>query len=206
MAGRRPTSASVPETWERSVLRLIAEQGAIPLDQLARFLEADERPARKIADHLSERGWTAYGRFLHGEPHWIWLTPRGCRLSSVGFSYLPPRVGAMARMRAINEIRLHICARAPEARWISGRTIFREQGHRGYRPAAVVEAGGEHHAILALLRPRPRDHLEPYLRTQLARHDAAIAFCSGAAKRPVQRLSREPGWRNLVVRDLPGPA
>ena len=58
----------------------------------------------------------------------------------------------MARMRAVNEVRLHIARRAPEARWICGRSVVREQGTRGYRPNAVVEIGAERHAILVHLR------------------------------------------------------
>ncbi len=62
----------------------------------------------------------------------------------------------MARMRAVNEVRLHIARRAPEARWICARSIVREQGMRGYRPNAVVEVGGERHAILVRLRWQER--------------------------------------------------
>ena len=36
----------VPEPWEFELLRLIAEQGAIPVDQLARFLGVDVRQVR----------------------------------------------------------------------------------------------------------------------------------------------------------------
>jgi hypothetical protein len=54
----------------------------------------------------------------------------------------------MARMRAVNEVRLHIAKRAPEARWICGRSVVCEQGMRGYRPNAVVEIGRAGRAIL----------------------------------------------------------
>ena len=42
-----------PEPWEFELLRLIAEQGAIPFDQLARFLGADAGQAASVVKHLT---------------------------------------------------------------------------------------------------------------------------------------------------------
>ena len=85
-----------PEPWEFELLRLIAEQGAIPFDQLARFLGADAGQAESVVKHLTEVGYADYGRFLHDEPHWAWLSCRGARLSGTGFR--PNRPGS-ARWR-----------------------------------------------------------------------------------------------------------
>ena len=123
-AGRRP-ALRMPEPWEFELLRLIAEQGAIPFDQLARFAGCEEPQAARLAKHLFKAGFADYGRFLYDEPPWIWLSGRGMRLSGTGFACLRPRVGAMGRMRAVNEIRLHIAARAPEARWLCSRSVVR---------------------------------------------------------------------------------
>jgi hypothetical protein len=187
------------------MLRLIAEQGAIPFDQLGRFLEAEDHQVKAVASHLTKLGYADYGSFLHGEPHWIWLTYRGCSLSGTGFSFLPPRVGAMARVRAVNEIRLHITRRAPGARWICGRTLFREQGHRGHRPSAVVEIDGERHAILALLRPKRKERLLPILEAHHRRYDALIVFAASRARGQVSRLTSEHRLHKLVIRELPVP-
>jgi hypothetical protein len=197
---RRP-----PEPWESELLRLLAEQGAIPFDQFARFLGADPSQAARVARHLTKAGYADYGRFLHGEPHWLWLTSRGARHSGLGFAGLPPRVGAMARARAVNEIRLHITARAPEARWVSGRTVFREQGRTGFRPNAVVELEGERHAILVQLRSRPADLLNEMLVSHMRRYDAVVLFCSPRMARGSKRLSKDRDWAKLVVRAIPQP-
>ena len=167
-----------PEPWEFDLLRLIAEQGAIPFDQLARFLGCEDEQAARIAKHLHKAGFADYGRFLHGEPHWVWLSARGARLSGTGLHYRLPKVGAMARARAVNEVRLHIARRAPEARWVCGRSIVREQGVRGYRPNAVVEIGRERHAILVRLRVQSEERERAILETHMARYDAVIAFCA----------------------------
>ncbi len=194
-----------PEPWEFELLRLIAEQGAIPFDQLARFLGCEEAPAARVAKHLFKAGFADYGRFLYDEPPWVWLSGRGMRLSGTGFTYLRPRVGAMARMRAVNEIRLHIAARAPKARWLCARSVVREQGKRGHRPNAVVEIGRERHALLTCLRVQPQERTRAIVETHMARYDAVIAFAKPAPRRLLERLAQENHWPKLVVRTLPKP-
>jgi MarR family len=203
-ARRRPALRR-PEPWEFELLRLIAEQQAIPFDQLARFIGCDVEQAARVAKHLFKAGFANYGRFLHDEPPWVWLSGRGARLSGTGFPHRLPKVGAMARMRAVNEVRLHIARRAPEARWVCGRSVVREQGVRGYRPNAVVEIGGERHAIVIRLRAQAEEREREILETHMARHDATVAFCRLQPRKRLTRLATEHHWPRLVIRDIPQP-
>ncbi len=204
-ARRRPVLRR-PEPWEFELLRLLAEQQGIPFDQLARFIGCEQEQAARVAKHLFKAGFADYGRYLHDEPHWLWLTQRGVRLSGTDLHHRLPKVGAMARMRAVNEVRLHITARAPKARWVCGRSIVREQGLRGYRPNAVVEIGRERHAILVRLRPQSEERDRAILETHMARYDAVIAFCEKAPRRRLERLAAEHHWPKLVVRHIPNVA
>ena len=196
-----------PEPWEFELLRLLAEQGAMPFDQLARFLDADGRQAASVVKHLTKVGYADYGRFLHDEPHWAWLTHRGARLSGTGFMPGRPKVGAMARMRAVNEVRLHIARRAPEARWISGRSVVREQGLKGKRPNAVVEIGAERHAIV-VKHGIPHEQVRELqiIETHIARYDAVIYFANPRPRALLERLKAENHWPKLVIRPIPTPA
>lgn len=203
MAKPRAASSAELEPWELAALRLLAEQVAIPFDQLGRFLGAGDAQAIAVARHLGRLGLADYGRILHAEGPWLWLTPRGCRLSGTGFSCELPRVGALARMRAINEIRIQISARAPEARWICRRSAFRAQGGRGHRPDGVIEIEDELHAVLALLGLRPRERLVPRLDALHRRHDALVAFAPPRLHRSLRRLGNERHWPKLIVRGLP---
>jgi hypothetical protein len=189
------------------LLRLIAEQAAIPFDQLARFIGCGEEQAARVARHLTKAGLTDYGRSLTAEPHWIWLTWRGARHSGIGFPAGAPRVGAMARMRAVNEVRLHIAARAPEARWVCGRTILREQGKRGRRPSAVVEHGEERHAIVVKHGlPHEREREIRVIEAHVARYDAVVYFANPRPLALLKRLHDEYQWPKLVLREIPRPA
>ncbi len=203
--GERPVLRA-PEPWEFELLRLLAEQGAIPLDQLARFLERDEHQATSVVKHLAKVGYADYGRFLHDEPRWAWLSGRGARLSGTGFAPGRPKVGAMARMRAVNEVRLHIARRAPEARWIAARSVVREQGKSGYRPNAVVEIGAERHAITVQLRVGFQERMRDILETHMARYDAVIAFANPKPRESLERLAADHHWPKLIIRDIPKPS
>ena len=203
-ARHRPVPRA-PEPWEFELLRLIAEQGAIPFDQLARFLGSDERQAASVVKHLTKVGYADYGRILHDDPHWAWLSGRGARLSGMGFMPARPKVGAMARMRAVNEVRLHIARRAPEARWIGPRSVIREQGRSGYRPNAVVEIGAERHALVVHLRAGDQERTRDIIETHIARYDALIAFANPRPRALLERLKAEHHWPKLVIRPIPGP-
>ena len=201
-ARRRPVLRR-PEPWEFELLRLIVEQQAIPFDQLTRFIGCEQEQAARVAKHLFKVGFADYGRYLHDEPHWLWLTQRGARLSGTDLHHRLPKVGAMARMRAVNEVRLHVAARAPQARWVSGRSIVREQGKHGYRPNAVVEIGRERHAIVVRLGIGGEERERAILETHIARYDAVIAFCAPSPRKQLERLAGEHRWPKLVVRDIP---
>ena len=107
--------------------------------------------------------------------------------------YAEATVAAVAKRAGVSsltfyKVRLHITRRAPEARWVCGRSIVREQGVRGYRPNAGVEIGRERHAILE---------------THMARHDAVIAFCAPPPRKRLERLAAQHHWPKLVLRDIP---
>lgn len=204
----RPTfrfsiAPSPVEPWEQQVLRLLAEQAAIPLDQLVRYLGVRWEQAEAIADHLCGRGYAASDRILYDEPPLLWPTDRGCYLSGTGFTAVPPRVGALARLRAANEIRVLLAQRAPEARFVCGRAVYRDQGYRGHRLSGVLEVEGERHALLALLRPKLKDLLVPRLESHMRHYDALIVFAHPRARSQIDSLAAAHRWPKLVITDLP---
>ena len=205
---RRPHKhplSRTPQPWEFELLRLIAEQGAIPFDQLARFLGGEQEQAARVAKHLTYAGYADYGRFLMDEPPWVWLRRRGARFSGTGLWPVGVKVGAIARMRAVNEVRLHIANRAPEARWVSGRTVVREQGKRGRRPNAVVEIGSERHAIVVKHGvPQELERERTAIEDHMAGYDAVICFANPRPRALLERFKAEYHWPKLVIRPIPG--
>jgi hypothetical protein len=187
-----------------SVLQLIAEQYAMPIDQLGRFVEVDERDAAEIVNELGRLRYVEKQALLAGQREWIWLTKRGADRSGTRFGGMRPEAGSLERIRALNEVRLQVARRAPGARWISGRSILREQGKRGFRPHAVIEIEGEQHAVAIKLGQARAPQVEQrFAETLMARYDAVIVFAGESRRRILRFLAQEKHWSKLVVRDLP---
>lgn len=192
-----------PKLWEVELLALVADQQAVPFDQLARFLRCEEADAARIAMYLVHCSYAEYGRLLVGEPPWVWLTHTGSKRSRTGYSKYGLRVGAMPRMRAVNETRLFLARRVPDGEWTSYRGLFREQGFNGYKPNGVVRVRGERHAVVVRLRAQVDEREMRPIEAFRADYDAVVVFAAPAARRAFERLAANHHWSKVVVRDIP---
>ncbi len=202
---RRRKLARTPKPWERRILALISEQGAIPLDQLARFLDCGPDRAEWVAEHLCDARFARRARLLADDPDWIWLTEGGNRLSQAGFDAYLPSPGALARLRAISEVRLRVEMGAPQASWIGWRTLRRELCGAGRIPNAIVEIGDERHAIEVELRRKEKEDAAAMIAHRSANYDAVICFCTAKTRRFYERLAAENHWPKLLIQSLPAP-
>lgn len=201
----RRKQARPAQAWERRILTLIAEQGAIPLDQLTRFLGCEPDRAGRLAEHLCEAKFAHRERLLAEQPEWIWLTYAGTRVSETGFEPYLPAPGALARLRATNEVRLRVEAGAPQARWVGSRTLRRELRGPGRIPNAVVEIGAERHAIEVELTRKEKEDAAAMIAHRSANYDAVICFCTAKTRRFYKRLAAESHWPKLIIQSLPPP-
>ena len=197
--------ASHPTAQDRQqeALRLLSEQAAIPLDQLARLLGVSLASAVRIVQRLDESGLAESRRFLVRDYPWLWPSRRGARLAGTGFPYAVPDVAILAHRRAVNEVRLYLAERAPEGRWVCERTVFRRRDPEEHLPDAVFEIDDERHAIEAeLTRKRDRD-IHAIVAQHSDRYDAVLYFCGPRTYSLLKRLQAEGRWPKLVVRRLP---
>lgn len=202
VAVRRTRKASL---WEVELLTLIAEQQAIPLDQLARFLHCEEADAARIAMYLVHCGYAVCERVLAGESPWVWLTGTGSRRSKTGLSKYSLRVGAMPRMRAVNETRLFLAGRVPDEEWTGYRVLLREEGQGGYKPHGVIKVRKERHAIVVRLGVQVEEREINPIEAFRARYDAVIVFAKPEGYRLIKRLIADRHWTKVVVQELPTP-
>ncbi len=91
----RPQTRSPLEPHGREAIELVAEQGAIPLDQPARFLAIDESQARELAGQPHSDGYLSWAEPLVGDRPWLALSAPGRRgvtgrASPVLLRALPP--------------------------------------------------------------------------------------------------------------------
>lgn len=202
--GRRCLSPREPYPAEMGALRFLAEQGLVPMDQLGRFLRGGAAATEMFASQLTEAGFVRRASPLVDEPDWLWLTPSGSRHSGTGLSRPEPRLGALPRLRALNEVRLQLADRLPGAQWVSGRALRRVSGSTGPRPGAVVEIDGERHAIDVVLIKTPIADLRRRVARRCDDYDLAVFYCAPVAYGRLSRLAASGRWPNLVVRRLSG--
>lgn len=197
-----------PEVWEIPILDLFAEQGAIPLDQLARFLECEQPAANRIALHLEAAGFLRRAHPLANQLDWFWLSGPGSVTSTLGLPVYFPKVGALERCRALNEVRLLFAKRLPTARWESGRVLRKRMGPKGSLPWAVVIVGkgntAERHAIEVCLTPGSLAALEKRMARYGAKYHAAAFFCTPRMYRTASNSVARHKWPGVIVQKIPG--
>lgn len=188
---------------ESLLLRLLSEQVAIPLDQLARFLRVGLGAAVRRVQAAEEARWLERRRFLVGDYPWFWLSRRGAARAGTGFRYRVPDVSSLAHRRALNEIRLHLAERAPAGRWICERLVYRRRDPSDQIPDAIFEIDGERHAIEAELSHKGNREIRLIVAQHSNRYDAVLYFCGPGTYGLMKRVQAEGRWPKLIVRRLP---
>lgn len=192
-----------PSVEELPILRLLSEQVAIPLDQLARFIGVELEEAVGSVQALKAAGRVEYRRFLVRDYAWFWLSHRGARIAGTGFPYREPDVSSLAHRRAVNEIRLYLAQRAPQGLWVCERAVFRRRDPNDHLPDGVFEIDGERHAIEAELSTKRDSEVRRIVAEHSDRYDAVIYFCGPLPYNLLKRVQAEDRWPKLVVHRLP---
>ncbi len=192
-----------PEPQEIAILRLIAEQGTVRIDQLARFLDCGAEIERLI-ESLARANYLTGEQGLLGEPDWITLTRVGNRLSGTPLKFFRPGIGGVPQRRALNELRLYLAARSPNAEWTSRRLLQERHGRRASVPDAEVQLDGHRYAINLRLGAQNAATLVPRTDIQNHRYDAVVFFCAiPRARLFMERLQETHRWSKVVIRDMP---
>jgi hypothetical protein len=201
------------ENWMRGVsardletLRWVDEQYAVRVDQLARKLGRSERTMQRWARLYGEWGWIEQRRLLVDEPAYVWLTSKGQREAGTGFGPWRPKVGKLAHIAAVVDVRLYVEERSAESLWASERVLRRELAASEHLPDAVVTTEGERHAIEVELTPKARRRTVATIEELGRRYDRTLYFCAPAARRQIEELRRSHEWPRLAVRPLPEAA
>ncbi len=200
--GKRGSRYREPSAAEVAVLRLLSEQGAMPLDQLARFIEVDLGRAMAVVAGLEAAGCIKYRRYLVKDYPWFWPSSRGLQFAATGFSANAPTVAGLAHRRGIHDVCLYLRRRAPQGRWICERRVRRMRDERDHLPDGVFEIGGERHAIEVELSCKGSDEILQILAEHSDRYDAVVYFCGPDTHGFMERVRKKGNWPKLVIRHL----
>lgn len=157
----------------------IGEQYAVRADQLAAWLGCNPRTVQRLLARLREQRYAEVRRLLVGEPAWVIPTVKGLRAAGLSFGAWRPRLGSLAHVSAVTEVRLHIYSRSPEAEWVCERTLTRErQTPQEHLADAVVLLDGRRLAIEVELTVKSKRCTLAIIDELTGRYDAVLYYCA----------------------------
>jgi hypothetical protein len=199
--GRRRDAGSVKASArDLELLGFIGEQYAVTLPQLARLIGRSHNAARWLRARWERAGWARGAALLVGEPVFVWLTRRGQRAAGSEYSLWRPSPGALAHVAAVNEVRLYVTERHPDAQWVCERELVRDR--RVHRPDALVLIAGREVPVEVELTHKRSARSERIMRELVARYGQASYFAAEGVRRTLEEVARDLGGR-VQVQALP---
>ncbi len=141
---------------------------------------------------------------LVGEPAWVIPTVKGLRAAGLSFGAWRPRLGSLAHVLAVMEVRLHIQSRSPQAEWVCERILARErQTPREHLADAVVLLDGRQLAIEVELMVKSKRRTRMIIEELTGRYDGVLYYSAPGPHRLISELATESSWPSLGLRELP---
>ncbi len=187
------------------VVGWLAEQYGARADQLEVLMDCGPRTVQRTVARLRAAGLVRTQRVLVDEPAWVLPTGAGMAACSSGFGVWRPRIGSLAHVTAVNDVRLHVQGRAPSTEWIPERMLGRDRGAGEHLPDGVAITEGRRVAIEVELTVKSRRRVTAILDELTGRFDAVLYFCAPAPHRQLTELAATGRWPTLGVRELPSP-
>lgn len=185
------------------VLGWLAEQYAARTDQLEVLMGCGPRTVQRTLARLRALGLARTQRMIVGEPAWVTPTAAGIAACGSGFGVWRPRIGLLAHVAAVNDVRLHVQGRAPLTEWVPERVLARERAAGEHLPDGVAITDGRRVAIEVELTVKSRERVTAILDELAGRFDTVLYFCALGPHRQLTELAGSGRWPALGVRELP---
>lgn len=202
VASRRPAREGLRRS-DLDLLAWVAEQYAARADQVERLLGCGPRTVQRVLARLRDAGLVSTSRLLVGEPAWVIPTSAGLRACGSGYALWQPRVGLLAHVAAVNNVRLHVQARSPDSEWVSERQLARERQTGEHLPDALVLIDSQRVAVEVELTVKSTRRVNAILNELARRYDTTLYFCAPAPHRQLTSLAGSGRWPTLGIRELP---
>jgi DNA-binding CsgD family transcriptional regulator len=92
------------------LLRIVGEQYAVTLPQLARLMDCSSHAARWLRSRWERAGWARGRAVLVDEPVFVWLTRRGHGIAGLDYSVWRPNPGMLAHAQDALEAAASRCS------------------------------------------------------------------------------------------------
>jgi|HubBroStandDraft_6_1064221.scaffolds.fasta_scaffold10621_2 hypothetical protein len=202
-ASRRSAPGVLLHPRDMVLLGWLAEQYAARTDQLEVLLGCGPRSVQRILARLRDAGLVSTYRVLVGEPAWVTPTRAGLRACGSQYRVWQPKLGVLLHTAAVNDVRLHIQARSPEAEWVSERALARDRREGEHLPDGVVVTEGQRVAVEVELTVKSERRVNVILDELAGRFDMVLYYCPPATYRQLSALKESGRWPTLGVRELP---
>lgn len=180
------------------------EQYAARVDQVQALLGCGPRTVQRVVARLRDAGLVEVRRLLVGDPAWVIPTTAGLRACGVGYGQWCPRLGLLAHVAAVNDVRLHVKARSPQAEWVCERAVARErESQREHLPDAVIAIDGKRIAVEVELTVKSKRRVRGILGGLRHEYDATLYYCAPGPHRQLSAMAASGEWPGLGVRELP---
>lgn len=228
---RKPRSDCGPRLTERDhkALAWIGQQYAIRLDQLqivlarlgepgdsARKPKEEGRLTQKRTMDLLRRwkqlGLVSSGRFLHGDPAWVWLNAEGLRTVRHEIGDLrpfEPTPGGLSHLFVCNQARLLVEERHPDGVWQSERQLRagRKPGeNQPHLPTGLLTLPNGHVVAIEVERSVKDSHrLKEILLALVSQYQAVWYFCTGHSENVIKKVVKtlpEPSRGKILISSL----
>ncbi len=199
---------NAPDDQEYLAINLIAEQGAIPLDQLARFWQIDIEEAKQFVDQLYDEAYVLRAQPLVDEPMWVWVSNAAAkRYCDIKLDAPPPRLGGLEVLRASNEARLRMIEKMTglpgDTHWFGRRELMNVYEARMVLPSAVYKIGDELHGVEIEFGSISKDRCVTLYGQRAEEFTSVNVFCRPNVVESLEELVEEQGWTNVDIEELP---
>lgn len=205
----RTASRELHEALRRrdlEVLGWLAEQYGARVDQLEVLMACGPRTVQRTVARQRAAGLVRSQRMIVGEPAWVTPTAAGIAACGSGVGVWRPRIGLLAHVAAVNDVRLHIQGRAPGTEWVPERVLARERRAGEHLPDGVAITEGKRVAIEVELTVKSRERVTAIVDELAGRFDTVLYFCAAGPHRQFTELAESGRWPALGVRHLPAAA
>lgn len=200
---RRAPQEQILGPRDIEILRWLAEQYAGRIDHIQGLLGCGERQAQRVIARLRAHNLVHYELLATREPRWVIPATAGLRLSLTGFRLWSPNLTLLAHCAAVNDVRLHIEGRSPDAVWTSERQLARKHGTKGHLPDGVVAVDGKRVAIEVELTPKSKARTTKIISELCAGYDTVLYFAAPDAHDNLAVLAATGKWPTFGIRELP---
>ncbi len=205
---RRADAGSVrPSDRDEELLRLVGEQYAISVDQLARLIGRSQRTGRWLRDRWRAAGWVESRKLRSRGPSLLWLTRQGSEIAGSPYRLWRPNAALAAHIEAVSELRLLLEQELRLGDWQCERALAqaarRRPGASVHLPDALLARPDGQVAVEVELTQKSRARWQTIVEELSVGHEEVWYFAAEPLLPALSLLAAEAPLANVRVHRFP---